>query len=88
MNYFKVYAPHLMHAEHETFTLLNTLLLCSLAFAGSSNGRSKAGTLSGRRSPPKQTLMDMIPPPPLGAPPPESQIGVSHWSLLLLISSC
>uniref|UniRef100_A0A915AF13 Roundabout n=1 Tax=Parascaris univalens TaxID=6257 RepID=A0A915AF13_PARUN len=38
----------------------------------SSNGRSKAGTLNGgRRSPPKQTLLDFMPPPPPGAPPPE-----------------
>ncbi|KAL3981735.1 Fibronectin type III domain family protein [Acanthocheilonema viteae] len=36
---------------------------------GSSNGRNKGGTLSGKRSPPKQTLLDMIPPPPPNAPP-------------------
>lgn len=30
----------------------------------SSNSRSKPGTLAGRRSPPKHTLMDFIPPPP------------------------
>lgn len=35
------------------------------------NGRTKVGTLGGRRSPPKQTLMDFIPPPPSNPPPPE-----------------
>uniref|UniRef100_A0A0N5AAJ1 Down syndrome cell adhesion molecule-like protein Dscam2 n=1 Tax=Syphacia muris TaxID=451379 RepID=A0A0N5AAJ1_9BILA len=40
---------------------------------GSSNARLKIGTLgNGRRTPPKQTLMDFLPPPPLEAPPPES----------------
>uniref|UniRef100_A0A0N4VJ46 Fibronectin type-III domain-containing protein n=1 Tax=Enterobius vermicularis TaxID=51028 RepID=A0A0N4VJ46_ENTVE len=39
---------------------------------GSSNGRTKLGTLgNGRRTPPKQTLMDLLPPPPSEAPPPE-----------------
>lgn len=36
----------------------------------SSNGRSKQGTMAGRRSPPKHTLMDFIPPPPTNPPPP------------------
>ncbi|VBB28300.1 unnamed protein product [Acanthocheilonema viteae] len=41
----------------------------TMMIAGSSNGRNKGGTLSGKRSPPKQTLLDMIPPPPPNAPP-------------------
>ena len=37
---------------------------------GSSNGRAKIATLgNGRRTPPKQTLMDFLPPPPSEAPP-------------------
>ncbi|XGW33690.1 hypothetical protein V3C99_017815 [Haemonchus contortus] len=36
----------------------------------SSNGRSKSGTMAGRRTPPKHTLMDFIPPPPSNPPPP------------------
>lgn len=48
----------------------------------SSNGRSKIGTLSvGRRSPPKQTLMDFMPPPPPGAPPPENTNSVTYMSV-------
>lgn len=44
-----------------------------MIFSGSSNARLKIGTLgNGRRTPPKQTLMDFLPPPPLEAPPPES----------------
>lgn len=41
--------------------------------SGSSNGRNKGGTLNGKRSPPKQTLLDMIPPPPPNAPPSDVQ---------------
>ncbi|VIO86199.1 Uncharacterized protein BM_BM7465 [Brugia malayi] len=40
---------------------------------GSSNGRNKGSTLNGKRSPPKQTLLDMIPPPPPNAPPSDIQ---------------
>lgn len=39
-----------------------------MMIAGSSNGRNKGGTLNGKRSPPKQILLDMIPPPPPNAP--------------------
>lgn len=44
-----------------------------IIITGSSNGRNKGGTLNGKRSPPKQALLDMIPPPPPNAPPSDIQ---------------
>ncbi|VDM48769.1 unnamed protein product [Toxocara canis] len=65
----KIHASH--HSESPPHTDVS-YVQSSDGTGGSSNGRSKAGTLNGgRRSPPKQTLLDFMPPPPPGAPPPE-----------------
>ncbi|MCP9266324.1 Roundabout-like protein 2 [Dirofilaria immitis] len=51
------------------YSHLMVLEVDHMVITGSSNGRNKGGTLNGKRSPPKQTLLDMIPPPPPNAPP-------------------
>ncbi|PIO71692.1 fibronectin type III domain protein [Teladorsagia circumcincta] len=57
-------------ASHHSDSPPHTDFQSSDGTGESSNGRSKPGTMAGRRSPPKHTLMDFIPPPPSNPPPP------------------